>query len=43
MIRFNDIKYERVEYEVTKEEIDNLVNELVNCNNSNKYIEIIKN
>ena len=42
MIKFNDIKYERVEYEVTKEEIDNLVNELVNCNNSNKYIEIIK-
>ena len=42
MINFNEIKYERIDYEETKTTIENLINNLKECNDEKDYIELIK-
>ena len=42
MINFNNLKYERIDYDKTKKEIDILINNLINCNDLNEYVEYVK-
>lgn len=42
MVNFNDIKYERINYETTKSEIEYLINNLIEMSNYEEYLEICK-
>ena len=42
MIKFEEIKYERINYEHTKIIIDNLIKDLINCDDINSYIELVR-
>ena len=42
MINFNDIKYERPDFESIKNKIEGLITDLINCENKNEYIELVK-
>ena len=39
---FNDYKYERIDYESTKNKINNLFKKLIKCNDKDSYINIVK-
>lgn len=42
MIRFNDISYERLDYDKTRIMIANLLDKLTSCDNFESYIEVVK-
>ena len=42
MIKFNEIKYERINYDKTKLLIKDLLKQLVNCNDFGEYLELVK-
>ena len=42
MIKFNDIKYERLDYDKTRIMIANLLDKLTNCDDFECYIEVLK-
>ena len=43
MIDFNNIKYERADYEKTKEKINTFIKKLKKCNDEKEYIEYVRN
>ena len=42
MIKFNDIKYERLDYDKTRIMIADLLDKLISCNDFECYIEVVK-
>ena len=42
MIKFNDIKYERLDYDKTRIMIANLLDKLTSCDDFECYIEVVK-
>lgn len=42
MIRFNEIKYERINYDETSIVVTDLIEKLTSCNNFNEYLESVK-
>ncbi len=42
MINFNDIKYERLDYEKVKEQVNKLLERLTNSDNFDEYLELVK-
>lgn len=42
MVKFNEIKYERIDYDKTKLLINDLLKQLVNCNDFGEYLELVK-
>ena len=42
MIKFNEIKYERINYDKTIMLVNNLLEQLVNCNDFSEYLELVK-
>ena len=42
MIKFNDIKYERIDYDKTSLLVNDLLEQLVNCNRFNSYFKLVK-
>ena len=42
MIKFNDIKYERIDYDETRIKITNLLDKLTSCNDLVQYINVLK-
>jgi len=43
MNNFNDIKYERIDFDKISIEITKLIDELSNCTDKDRYIELVKN
>lgn len=42
MINFNNINYERIDFDDTKLKVNELINKLTSCNNFESYIELVK-
>ena len=41
-INFNEIKYERLDYDKTKKSVEELISKLIKCDNYNEYLELVK-
>lgn len=42
MINFNNINYERIDFDDTKLKVNELINKLTSCDNFESYIELVK-